>query len=145
MEVVYPQLKIKCLCGPSVHEDTDYFHSFCVSIMGLGRGSVKSWNGFTMWKICLFIKNSHIFHIAYCNSHQDLSTCGCVALGQLVIIIFRQSDGYANHFSVFWDADSESDIENLEFKKWTARATWYLEIAMGTKKSEFENFNKKGS
>ena len=30
---------------------------------------------------------------------------------------FRQFDGYTTHFYVFWDADSESGIENFELKK----------------------------
>ena len=39
-------------------------------------------------------------------------------VGRVVItIFFRQCDGYATHFYVFWVADSESDIENFEFDK----------------------------
>ena len=45
-------------------------------------------------------------------------------VGRVVISIFRQCDGYTTHFYAFWNADSESDIDNFEFeKKLTARAT----------------------
>ena len=53
-------------------------------------------------------------------------------LGQVVItIFFWQCDGYSIHCYVFWDADSESDIENFIIRKMTARTIWNFKITMG--------------
>ena len=58
---------------------------------------------------------------------------------------FRQYDGYTIHFYVFWDADSESDIENFEFEKRPHDPFEICKTTMSTRKPKFENFNKKGS
>ena len=46
---------------------------------------------------------------------------------------------------MFWGADSESDIENLEFEKKIDRTGHlnFLELQWGTKTSGLENFNQK--
>ena len=49
--------------------------------------------------------------------------------------LFWQCDCYTTHFYVFWEADSESDIERLELKKMTARTIWNFEITMGGPKN----------
>ena len=51
-----------------------------------------------------------------CRTHlRQVVPSNCLnSLGQVVITIFRQCDGYTIHFYVFWDAVSESDIKNFE-------------------------------
>ena len=57
-------------------------------------------------------------------------------VGRVENTIFRQCDGYTTQFYVFWDADSEPDIENFEFEeKLTAQTIWFFfSITMGDQK-----------
>ena len=54
-----------------------------------------------------------------CSTDLSVVPCAVATVGRVVITIFRQCDGYTNHVYVFWDVDSESDIENFEFEKKT--------------------------
>ena len=71
-------------------------------------------------------------------------------LGQVVITIFFSAMRWLHHtpaiFYVFWNADSESDIENLEFEKeWPNGPLKFLQLQWENKKPNFNNFNKKRS
>ena len=60
--------------------------------------------------------------------------------------IFHQCDGYTTHFYVFLNADSESDMEKLEFETNDhADNLKYLILQWGTQNSKLGTFNTKGS
>ena len=46
-------------------------------------------------------------------------------LGRVMITIFQQTDLPTSHYYVFWGADSESELKNLDFEKiLPLRAIW---------------------
>ena len=58
---------------------------------------------------------------------------------------FWQCDGYTTHVYVFWDADSERDMEKFEFEeKLTTREIWNFYNCNGDQFFN-DNFNKKWS
>ena len=107
------------------------------------------------WLAHILAVSSHQlnFSSTYCRYSRNTSECctglslvprAVVTVGRVVITILSAMRCYTAHFYAFWDAESESDIENFEFKK--VDHTGHLKILKlqwMTKNSKFDSFNKK--
>ena len=92
---------------------------------------------------CRDTRHSH-YELKWANERHN-AVALYVILGRVVITTFSAMRWLTINFYVFRDADSKSDIENFDFKNWPHGPFEILKLQWRTKKSEFQNFKKKGS